>query len=127
MLHFSHTIGSSLFCGKTSFLDNYLDLILIIRWLLSSKDDNTTKQALHFIYVIANKSKISVFASTEFAKKLIDIVQPIAERTIMLDYRCDIQQPLKGNEEDAYFEGPKGTHYLASMILTVFKSTLGYD
>ena len=120
-------IGSFLPCGKTSFFDNYLDLILIVRWLLSSKDDNTTKQALHFIYVIANKSKISVFASTEFAQKLIDIVQPIAERTIMLDYRHDIQQQLKGNEEDVCFEGSKGTHYLASMIFSVFKSTLGYD
>ena len=95
--------------------------------MLSSKDENTTRLVLHFIYVISNKSKASVFASKEFAKKLIDIVKPIADRTVMLDYRQDIQKVLKGNQEGTLCQGPKGTHDLACLILGSFDSTLGYN
>ena len=54
-------------------------------------------------------------------------MQPIANRTVMLDYRQDIRKVLKGNQEGALCQGPKGTHDLASLIFVSFESTLGYN
>ena len=77
--------------------------------------------------MIAENSKTSVFASKEFAKKLIDVILPIAENIVLLDYLQDIEQPLKWNKVEGYCQGPKGTHFLARLILDLFKNALGYD
>ena len=103
MLHFSPMIISLWLWGDKWVSISCLNKFHIInRWLLSAKNKSIVKLALHFIFVIAENSKISVFDSKEFAiKKTIqtDRCYSTNRRIIVLfDYLQDIGQPLQGNK-----------------------------
>ena len=69
-------------------------IIIYLRWLLSTNQNESLKPVLWFCYVLAKKCSRSVFTTDELQHKLVDLLEPIAAEEVLFNAPLNIYQHI---------------------------------